>query len=262
MLTLTLVLSLLGPVKPGPHPVGYRVMEGISTWYVAGDDGEPKRIRDYSNDELAASYLDSPVLARRNASPVRTRFPLVFIIQGNGQSIGDQAVLAEILASHGYEVATIPTMAVTSMEERDAKVEEQARAVEKALDFLKNDRVYLLGHSLGVRAAVSVAQRRKVLGIISLDGGIPVVDAKAKLPKLIHFYQNIDERVKTDLTVLRALPVKSLQLELLPGMRHHHFTTYGFASAADPEFAKKTKAGAEISNSLQVMVSKILKFLR
>ena len=42
---------------------------------------------------------------------------------------------------------------------------------------------------------------------------------------------------------LRALPVKSLQLELLPGMRHHHFSTYGFAAAGDPEFAKKSKGG-------------------
>ena len=261
MLTLTLVLSLLGPVKPGPHPVGYHVLDGISVWYVAGDDGEPMRFRDYSNDELAASYLDSPVLARRNASPVRTRFPLVFIIQGNGQSIGDQAILAELIASHGFEVATIPTMAVTSMEERDARVEEQARAVEKALDFLENGRAFLLGHSLGTRVALSVAQRRTILGIVSLDGGIRNVDAKAKLPKMIHFYQDIDERMKPDLPALRALPVKSLQVERLPGMRHHHFSTYGFAAAADPEFAKESKAGAEVGESLKTMVSKILQFL-
>jgi pimeloyl-ACP methyl ester carboxylesterase len=273
MLTLTLLLSLLAPVKPGMHPVGYRVMDvpgakplQVSVWYVAGDDGQPMRFRDLSADELAQSYLDAPMLARRDASPVRTRFPLIFIVQGNGQSAGDQAVLAEILASHGYEVATIPSVAVKSVEEMHAKVIEQADAVERTLDLLKNDRVVLLGHSFGARAALLVAQRRKVQGLISLDGGIgTAVDvdwmrSKETLPPILHLYQTSDERVKSDLTFLKSLKT-SLRLQPLAGMKHHHFSTYGFAAAADPEFANKSGAGAELRQSLDAMVRDILAFI-
>lgn len=273
MLTLTLVLSLLGPVKPGIHPVGYRVMDvpgakplQVSVWYVAGDDGQPMRFRDLTADALAQSYLDTPMHARRDASPVRMRFPLIFIVQGNGQSAGDQAVLAEILASHGYEVATIPSVAVKSVEEMRAKVEEQAADVERAIDFLKHDRVLLLGHSFGARAALLVAQHRKVSGLISLDGGIGTaldVDwmrSKEKLPPILHLYQTGDERVKSDLTFLRSLKTRSLILKLLPGMKHHHFSTYGFAAAADPEFAAKSKAGPELKESVQLMVQEIRAF--
>lgn len=273
MLTFALLLSLLGPVKAGMHPVGYRVMEvpgdpalQVSVWYVAGDDGAPMRFRDLSSDPLAQSYLDAPMLARKGASPVRTRFPLIFIVQGNGQSAGDQAVLAEILASHGFEVATIPSVVVKSSEEMRARTTEQARDVERALAFLKNDDVVLLGHSFGARAALLVAQQRKVKGLISLDGGIGTamdVDwmrSNQRLPPILHLYQTTDERVKSDLAFLKSLKTASLVSKPLAGMKHHHFSTYGFAAAADPEFAAKSKAGVEVKESVQQMVREILSF--
>src|SRR5262249_27389927 len=60
-------------------------------------------------EETADRWLSAPMLARPDAVPARGRFPLVLVAQGNGQSAMDQAVLAEILASRGYAVATCPS---------------------------------------------------------------------------------------------------------------------------------------------------------
>jgi predicted dienelactone hydrolase len=56
-----------------------------------------------------AQWLDAPMLAARDAPPGGGRFPLVLLEQGNGQTLRDQAPLAEYLASHGYVVATSPS---------------------------------------------------------------------------------------------------------------------------------------------------------
>ena len=82
------------------------------------------------------------------------------------------------------------------------------------------------------------------------------------VPPLLHFYQDIDERMQPDFRFLQSLRTKSLQLERLPGMRHHHFSTIGFAAAAFPEVALSTRVGDALPASIQAMVRHVLAFVK
>ena len=107
-------LPLWLDLKPGPYAVGYR--SGV--WYPSRAEGEHLRYRDYLDtlDEVEAALhkqgigpdavvalFDSPMHARRD-SPALGSFPLVVIALGQAESHVHQVVLAEYLASHGYEV--------------------------------------------------------------------------------------------------------------------------------------------------------------
>jgi hypothetical protein len=60
-------------------------------------------------DSAVTAWLDAPMLATADPAPAGGRFPLVLVAQGNGQTVHDQAPLAEYLASHGYLVAISPS---------------------------------------------------------------------------------------------------------------------------------------------------------
>ncbi|MEO6487824.1 MAG: hypothetical protein ABIO78_07795 [Thermoanaerobaculia bacterium] len=81
------------------------------------------------------------------------------------------------------------------------------------------------------------------------------------VPPLLHFYQDIDERMQPDFRFLKSLRTRSLQLERLPGMRHHHFSTIGFAAAAFPEVAASTRTGVALPAGVQAMVRHVLAFI-
>jgi dienelactone hydrolase len=229
-----------------------------------------------------AEYVDSPMLARRDRRSAQGLFPVVIIVQGNGESASDQAVLAEILASHGHYVATFPSITTLTgpMKTEDdigpkatAEAGNIARAI-KAVSGRRNadaTHVILIGHSLGARSALLYAMQNKVDGLVSLDGGIgtavgikpmeasPLFRRK-NIPPILHLYQTTDERVKPEFTFLKSLDAPALDLVPLPGLLHHHFSTFGFAAAADPEIAKATKAGAEVGASMRGLVKRVVQF--
>jgi dienelactone hydrolase len=236
-------------------------------------------------EETADRWLSAPMLARPDAVPARGRFPLVLVAQGNGQSAMDQAVLAEVLASHGYAVATCPSPMNVSGPMQDAS-EIAARAEEQAADLafvlrqLQRDphadaaRIAVVGHSFGARGALLFAmQESAVRCLVSLDGGIGTALGRDSMEgsrlfktsglgvPLLHAYEELDDYMKPDFALLKK--VAGDRLELLPtrGLHHVHFTTLGFAASAWPEVARATGAGPGAPESLSAVVERTLDVL-
>jgi dienelactone hydrolase len=234
-------------------------------------------------DPSVRAYVDAELLAVPNAPPASGSFPIVALAQGNAEMAADQAVLAEFLASHGYIVVTADSpMIATPMATEDEvgpMAERQAVELSRVVDAVLNwpsarrSVRFAAGHSFGARAALLMAMRdTSIRGVISLDGGIGTATAadsfrrapafaaaKATAP-ILHFYEELDDFMKPDFSLLRGLPAK-LTLTLLPGMHHAHFTSIGFGAAAIPALASLTEAGPELGASLRRLGRDILSFM-
>ena len=233
-------------------------------------------------EEIAARWLAAPMLARPDAAPAPGRFPLVLVAQGNGQSAMDQAVLAELLASHGYTVGSCPSPMNISGPMQDAS-EIAARAEEQAADLafvlrqLERDphvdaaRLAVVGHSFGARGALLLAmQEGAVRALVSLDGGIgtglgrdamegsKLFKASGLSIPLLHAYEELDDYMKPDFGLLQKVAGEHLDLLPTRGLHHVHFTTLGFAASAWPEVARATGAGPEAPESLSAVVERTL----
>src|SRR5437764_1332593 len=92
-----LVASELGPASP--EEVRTAVEEHASFL----------RSRAKMPEDEIERWLARPMRAIPRAPPLATPAPLVVVAQGNGNSASDQAVLCELLASHGFVVATSPS---------------------------------------------------------------------------------------------------------------------------------------------------------
>lgn len=234
--------------------------------------------------EAVAAWLDAPLAARRDAPPTPGLFPLVLIAQGNGGAVQDQAVLAELLASHGFVVATTPSPVRLGFPmESDADVlpmaRDQARDLRLALDALRAapnvdaSRVGLVGYSFGSRAALLASDLPGLRALVSLDGGIGAATAKGWLPPaalrrsavrvpILHVYEDIEEFMRPDFTLLDSL-VRAPQLRLkVAGLHHTDLITFGFATAALPELAFGTDESRALAARLRAVSSYALWFLR
>jgi len=293
---LWVLLSLWAGLLPGRFHAGYRHVDGVDLWYPSQTDGASMHFRDYLGTDApdlekflhergisrdgVVSFVDAHVYATRDAIAAKGRFPLVLIAQGNGQDAADQAVLAEFLASHGYVVASVPSPMkkhpMTGEPQIGAFAEEQESALERARGVaarvvrIEKNRQAVIGHSFGARAALLLAARdRNIRAIVSLDGGIGTAtgnqflkfDRHAKLPPVLHIYEELDPFMKPDFTFLKELRTASLATTPTTDMHHIHFTTYGFAAAAIQEVATVTKAGPHVRESVARTAQLVLTFL-
>jgi dienelactone hydrolase len=232
-------------------------------------------------DSFLASPLYATASTRREAGP----FPLVLIAHGNGQDAVDQAVFSEYLASQGLVVVSTPSPMRQAPMQREDQVaefaERQASDLADAMDLVSTlmpvdtMRVAIVGHSFGARAALLLAMRApRVAAIVSLDGGIgtatatesfrnaPSFHAEATVPPLLHFHEALDEFMRPDFSLLQSLRHTSLVLEPTRGMRHVHFTTFGFAAAYFPEFGRVTRATPETRAGVVAVAERSAAFLR
>jgi dienelactone hydrolase len=228
--------------------------------------------------EAVQQWLGAPMLAARNAPASGGRFPLVLLAQGNGQTLRDQAPLAEYLASHGYVVATSPspmliTGPLTDEADMARRAEEQAddlafvRAALRQRSDVAGDRIGVVGHSFGARAALLYEMREhRVAALVSLDGGIGTATGRAGLEAapsfrrgsarapVLHFYEPLDTFMTPDLGLLRSLHSADRWLVRVPAMHHHLFTSLGAASMAFPRLRSAlaaTSATADQYGSVQ-----------
>ncbi|HEY6141791.1 MAG TPA: acyl-CoA thioester hydrolase/BAAT C-terminal domain-containing protein [Thermoanaerobaculia bacterium] len=295
--------ALWAGLKAGPYAVGYVHFESgepIDVWYPAGAPGQPLTFAQYLGgraagmrsflkeqglpEESIARLLDASMFATREAVPAARPEALVLMAQGNGQDAADQAVLAEYIASHGYIVASVPSPMIrqpmTGQSQIGSFAERQADALEAAMRRVRRilparrERVAVIGHSFGARAALLLAMRHpQIRALISLDGGIGtstgVAEMRAaksfrrtaRLPATLHIYEDLDAFMKPNFAFLESLRARRLRIEKAKAMHHAHFTTYGFAAAVIPEFAKVTNAGPEIQVNVAMMARKVLRFL-
>lgn len=269
----------------------------VAFWYPARRSGEPMTFASYVHDArafreflsgtgLSSASIDSlmqaPVFATRNAPPVHERFPIILIAHGNGEDTMDQAVLAEYLASHGFVVAGTPSpMLAHPMTDQSQIAEFAERQATDLLDATKllekrerirSDCMTIVGHSFGARAAILMAMKSsKIRLIVSLDGGIgtamgitslqtaPSWRGDTALPPIVHFYERLDPFMAPDFTFLHGLNAEALTLIATQSMHHVHFTTYGFASAINPELAKVTKAGDSVRPNVVDVATTVLR---
>jgi dienelactone hydrolase len=131
--------------------------------------------------EQLSAMLSIPMRASAQGRAVRQSFPLVLYVGGLNAEINSNAVLAELLASHGYVVASVSLIGATN--ERSAQgrsaadFEATVRDMEFALATLKESsnadvtRLAVVGHSLGAIDALIFALRNSnVKAAIGLDG--------------------------------------------------------------------------------------------
>lgn len=298
-------------LNTAPHPLQ------ISAWYPADRGGSPMAYRDYMllnltearADEPAAAdrtkalddakafltgagispaavemLVSAPMYARRDAPGLVKKFPLIFVVQGNGQGASGQAILAEYLASHGYVVATIPSITrltgqMTSVEEIVPKAEAEMADIERAVNAIKGapnvigEPIALVAHSFGARSAMLYAMHHPTIAFVSLEGGIgtgtgqtamlasTVLKLTAPMPPILHFYELNDDRIVPDFRMLKSLRTPDLQLERRNSMQHVHFSSDGFAAALLPEMAKVTQAGPDLKSDLTSVMQQTLAFL-
>lgn len=274
--------------------------EPMDVWYPASAPGQPLTFAQYlggrapatrsflkeqgMSEESIAKFLDASMFATREAVPAARPAALVLMAQGNGQDAADQAVLAEYIVSHGYVVASVPSPMIrqpmTEQSQIGSFAERQADALEAAMRRVprilpvRKERVAVIGHSFGARSALLLVMRHpRIRALISLDGGIgtstgvdemraaPSFHQSARLPATLHIYEDLDPYMKSDFAFLRSLRIRRLRIEKAKDMHHAHFTTYGFAAATIPEFAKITKAGPDIQTNIATMTRNVLQFL-
>jgi dienelactone hydrolase len=207
---------------------------------------------------LVSKWLGTPARAIRDAPRARGRAPLVLIAQGNDQSVYDQALLSELLASDGYVVCTAPSPVrlqgpMTSEDDvlryataQAALLEETARVARRVLRADEQSPA-TVGHSFGARAALLYAERHGARALVSLDGGIGFAQGRDWLQgsqrerlvtrfttPVLHIYETDERAAAPDFTLLEALSHSERLLAHVDGLRHIDFTSAGFASRAVP----------------------------
>lgn len=285
--------TLWATLKPGPHQVGYRQLQGrtgvVHTWYPAAESKEVLRFSDYAGSSgtqlraflnrvgLSGPTIDSLFSSRLFASssplPAPGVFPLVLIAHGNGQDVVDQVILCEYLASLGFVVAAPPSPTLRLPMEREDQVgafaEMQASDLDDAMGIVAKTlpvdraRVGIVGHSFGARAALLLVMRQpEIDAIASLDGGIGTntavehfrrttsFRADAPVAAVLHFYEELDQFMTPDFTLLRSLQIANLDLVRTSDLRHTHFTTYGFLAGSFEDIARATRASPATATAI------------
>jgi hypothetical protein len=214
---------------------------------------------------LVDRWLAEPVYARKAATPEGGPFPLVLIAQGNAQSVGDQAILAEFLAGRGFLVCTTPSQArLGTRMTSEADVLPAARDQAADLDIAERSArarfsprrgaAAVIGHSFGARSALLHAARHGAPALVSLDGGIGAAEARSWIDgagvdrdafatPTLHVYQEGDRAITPDLTLLRSLHRADRTLVKVDGMRHIDFTSLGFGAATVDGLTGRAPAG-------------------
>lgn len=300
-------IDLWAGLPAGPHRVGYLRLAPTSgvihVWYPAASEGERLSLRAYLDDGAARltsflsgagiaagtidSLLNASLHASRNARTLDRDLPLVLVAQGNAQDVMEQVVLCEYLASIGFVVAATPSPMVRTPMQQEEQVgpfaeqqaDDLARAIGQVAAVVRVDsqRVGVIGHSFGARAALLLAMRETappLRAIVSLDGGIgtsvasdafrqaPSFRTEATVPPLLHFFEELDAFMAPDFALLRSLRIVELVLKPTRDMRHTHFTTWGFAAAIFPELARATRASDGTASALHAVLEETAAFLR
>jgi hypothetical protein len=133
-----------------------------------------------SAEAIEKSLFDLTMKAEFSSDVVTQKFPIVLLTHNNAAGY---ALLGELLASHGFIVATSPMTGTSSKEfdwQTTSGIETEVKDMEFAFEtVLKNfanadpSNVATLGHSYGAMAAVAYQTRHEnVKAVVSLDGGI------------------------------------------------------------------------------------------
>ena len=196
--------------------------------------------------EEFASMLATPMNTYAMAQPAPGRFPLVLYSGGVNSYTLSNGILAELLASHGYIVATVPSLGPSNQQPEQtftpAEVEASVRDLEFAWQLLRdqtdvdNSKLAIFGHSLGGTIAMILAMRNSnVSAVIGLDGTYGFTKGSTSLTN--HFGYSpqtmraavLDLRragATLDLNGVEAFHHSDRYFITLPNVLHGDFTTF------------------------------------
>ncbi len=203
--------------------------------------------------------------AELDAGAERGVFPLIVFAPGIGESPVMHTILCEYLASHGYVVASLPSMGWESREMlfTGACVETQARDLEAVIALMREqpnvdmERIGIVGFSLGSCASLVVSMRDDdILAAVSLDGSIgfkdrialmkmsPFFDPSAVRIPLLHV--NIRGNKRNDMSILDSMKYSLRYTVGIRGIGHVNFTSLGMIAGIVPGFWKAIEQNARL----------------
>jgi len=212
------------------------------------------------NESAFNKWFNTQMLAYKNAIPIKKKFPLIVVAQGNYQSAHHQAFLCEFLASYGYVVVTTPSQTRISGQMTDnsqaiESAEEQVKDMEFAIHSLRNfdnidlNNIGLIGHSFGGRSILLLQMKNKnVKCLVSFDGGLglntaiedimksPEFDIDKMNVPLLHIYEDDEQFIQPDFSLIDSFSKSKRFLIKINDMHHFYFTSFGFVSGTTEGF--------------------------
>lgn len=231
-------------------------------------------IRKYSLPEgLFERLVTMRTAAVKEAAPAQGRFPVVIYGGGAEHSTEENTVLWEYLASHGYVVASVPSMGLHSVSFKAgaAGLETEARDMEFLLGYLHAfpsadpSRLAAMGFSYGGAAALVIAMRNpEVDAVVGFDPSFiskrygvfvrssPYFDIESVKVPILEFHARNPDDVTYELTdALRYSKRYSFDIN---GLIHVDFNSYpllygaalGAGGGPNPKLAAKRTAYEEM----------------
>jgi dienelactone hydrolase len=198
---------------------------------------------------VAARALATRTSSYPDLAPTTTARPLVIFAGGTAHSTDENVALWEFLASHGYVVAALPTVAVEASIENaylpdDALgLETVTRDIETVLAYARRrpdvdpTRVAVVGFSFGGAAALAAAVRhRGIRAVVGLDASFiagrhlpmirsaPLFDVRRLAVPLLEFHRA--DSATVDLSLVEGARGSSRFSIELSGLDHVDFNSY------------------------------------
>ncbi len=234
--------------------VNYVHHTGAPAGFAEADAALESRDRRVLAEMVPASGLDSVMTAKMRAvaeaPAAQGRFPLLIYSGGINATTLSNVVMAEYLASHGYVVATVPSLGISAevpeQSDTPAALETSVRDLEFAYGVVRrmpdvNDKFGVFGHSLGGTEAMILGMRNSnVDAIAGLDGTYGFQDGVQSLTGYFGYapdqlrapildLRRADAAIKLD--AVDAMSHADRYLIRMDGMNRTDFTT--FAPVAD-----------------------------
>lgn len=218
-------------------------------------------------DEL----MDMNMAAVKDAAAQPGSYPLIVFAQGSSHSSPANAVLCEYLASHGYIVATSPSVGKIGRQMTpdfvglDAQVNdlEFIIGVMNSFPNVNAGQLGLIGFSFGGGAIIDLQLRNMYAdALVSLDGnegftgGVQLTQqspfynvAKLRAP-FMRLSQVQGPQAPIDLTFYNAMKFNKKYLTSFPDLRHIDFTTFAMIEELVPNSTGQPRGDIKLGHKL------------
>ncbi len=207
-----------------PYPDDVRFFEFLSR--IQDRDNATLRRAFAGDDGLVLIAMNLGMKARRDATFKDGSFPIVLYIPDRNHSIAENAPLCEYLASHGFVVASSPSIGAFSLDEDvfPDDVDAFARDKELILGCLRDrkigdsDRVGVMGYGQGALAAAIFQMRNvEIDAVAGLNSPILSRTHREQLSRIPYLHP---ERLDVPCLHIQAMDEDSIDLEMLEAMKY------------------------------------------
>jgi tetratricopeptide (TPR) repeat protein len=224
------------------------------------------------SEEEIDELLQMKTMAVKDAAAEQGSFPLIVFAQGGNLSPPTNVILCEYLASHGYVVATSPSVG------KDARqitpdftgVDTQVSDLEFIIGFMNSfpnldkNKLGLIGFSFGGNAIVDLQLRNMYAdALVSLDGNEGFANGGAQLNQQSPYYnlakmrvpfmrlsQAAGPNVPLDLSLYNAMKFNKKYLVTFPDLRHFDFTSLAMIEHLVPNFTGQPRGDTKLGYEL------------